>query len=61
MRQEAYEECFDYIGTQILTRFPDIYGNVDFLQLMWRLYMEQGKPEEASYYLEELNQLRGLQ
>ncbi len=61
MRQEAYEECFDYIGTQILTRFPDIYGNADFLQLMWRLYMEQGKPEEASYYLEELNQLRGLQ
>lgn len=59
MRQENYEECFHYISEEILTRFPDIYGNADFLQLMWRLYMEQGKPEEASYYLDELNRLKG--
>lgn len=51
--QGEYDFCRDYISTEILDRFPDCYGNIDFLNLMAQLYERSGNPQEALYYYQQ--------
>ncbi len=52
--EERYDEALSYAGTEILSRFEDIYTNVDFLRMMGYLYMQKGQPQEAIYYYEQV-------
>lgn len=52
--QKQYEECFQYMNEEVLSRFPDIYDNEEFLNLMGSLYMEVNKPSQAEFYWKEL-------
>lgn len=52
LEQEDYGSCFQYISEQILPKFPDIYEDVYFLDLMGRLYSEQKQYADALFYYE---------
>ena len=42
--------ALDYVGNEILDRFPDCYDSADFLGLMGDIYLVQGQPEQVLYY-----------
>ena len=52
-----YDECLEYLSAEILDRFPDIYDNKEFLELMINIYEEIGKPELAKPYKKILDDL----
>ena len=50
MDQGLYEEAATYVKSDILTRFPDIFSNIDFLDMMGDCYYGLGDYESAKYY-----------
>lgn len=53
-QQERFEECFSYISNEVVVNFPDIYDNLDFLELMGELYLSQNNQQEAEFYFQRL-------
>lgn len=48
--------CLDYIQTELLDQFDNLYENPDFLRLMADFYLSQQMYEDALYYCETLSQ-----
>lgn len=50
VEQGKYEDAINYVKQNVLTPFPDVFNNIEFLELMGDCYSGMGNYKDAVYY-----------